>query len=51
MVLTNYGTVNWSNITIHGVNGNNQQIYNYGLWNEQSDDYFAGAYNGGSGIV
>ncbi len=49
-ILTNYGTVNWANTTIHGVNGNNQRIYNYGLWNEQGDDYFAGAYNGGSAL-
>ena len=49
-ILTNYGTVNWASTTIHGVNGNNQQIYNYGLWNEQSDDYFAGTFNGGSAL-
>jgi hypothetical protein len=48
LVLTNYGTVNWTNTTLHGVNGNNEQIYNYGLWNAQSDDTFAGAFNGGT---
>jgi hypothetical protein len=49
-VLTNYGTVNWTNTEIHGVDGYNQQIYNYGLWNAQSDNLFAGAFNGGSAL-
>ena len=44
LTLTNYGTVNWTNTTLYGVNGNNAQIYNYGLWNEQSDEIFHGGY-------
>ena len=48
LVLTNYGTVNWTNTTLYGISGNNAQIYNYGVWNAQSDDTFQGAYNGGS---
>ena len=48
LVLTNYGTVNWTNTPLYGVNGNNAQIYNYGLWNAQSDDTFQGGYNGGT---
>ena len=47
-VLTNYGTVNWSNTPIYGVNAANAQIYNYGLWNSQSDDEFLGGNNGGT---
>ena len=47
LVLTNYGTVNWTNTTLYGVSGRNAQIYNYGLWNAQSDNTFTGAYNGG----
>ena len=49
-VLTNYGTVNWNNTEIHGVDGYNEQIYNYGLWNAQSDNAFWGTYNGGSAL-
>jgi hypothetical protein len=49
-VLTNYGTVNWADTDIHGVDGYNEQIYNYGLWNAQSDNTFAAAYNGGSAL-
>ncbi len=49
-VLTNYGTINWNNVEIHGVNGNNQQIYNYGVWNAQSDNAFWGTFNGGSAL-
>src|ERR1019366_9538797 len=48
LVLTNYGTVNWTNTTLYGVSGNNAQIYNYGLWNAQSDNTFVGGYNGGT---
>ena len=40
LVLTNYGTINQTNSSIYG--GDGTQIYNYGLWNEQSDDYFYG---------
>jgi hypothetical protein len=46
-ILTNYGTVNWTNTTIYGRAGQNAQIYNYGLWDAQSDDYFEGGYDGG----
>ena len=46
-ILTNYGTVNWTNTHLYGRNGLNAHIYNYGLWNEQSDDAFSGAFNGG----
>ena len=47
LVLTNYGTVNWMNTTLYGVSGHNAQIYNYGLWNAQSDNTFVGNYNAG----
>ena len=47
LVLTNYGTVNWTNTPLYGISGRNAQIYNYGLWNAQSDNTFTGAYNGG----
>ncbi|HEX3718978.1 MAG TPA: hypothetical protein VH595_13500, partial [Verrucomicrobiae bacterium] len=40
LTLTNYGTVNWTNTTINS--GLGTQIYNYGLWNAQSDDGFVG---------
>ena len=49
-VLTNYGTVNWTNTDIHGVDGYNQQIYNYGGWNAQSDNAFLGAFNNGPAL-
>src|ERR1035438_8481256 len=48
LVLTNYGTVNWINTPLYGLSGNNAQIYNYGLWNAQSDNTFTGAYQGGT---
>ncbi len=48
LVLTNYGTINWSNTPLYGINGHNAQVYNYGLWNAQSDNQFYGAYNGGA---
>ena len=48
LVLTNYGTVNWSNATLYGINNHNAQIYNYGVWNVQSDNAFNGGWNGGS---
>src|ERR1035438_2693241 len=47
LVLTNYGTVNWTNTPLYGMGGNNAQIYNYGLWNAQSDNIFQGGYQGG----
>ena len=50
LVLTNYGTVNWSNTDIYSHGPNNAQIYNYGLWNVQSDNEFYGSYYGGSTV-
>jgi hypothetical protein len=41
--------VNWTNTTIYA--GSAPQIYNYGLWNEQSDDTFDGANLGGASTV
>ncbi|HUZ07501.1 MAG TPA: hypothetical protein VMV89_08425, partial [Candidatus Paceibacterota bacterium] len=37
-VVTNYGTLAWSSGTIRG--GNGTAIYNYGLWDAQSDQQF-----------
>ena len=51
LVLTNYGTVNWTNSALYGFNGLNAQIYNYGLWNEQSDDNFQGKASGNGGTT
>src|SRR5579872_5843957 len=48
LILTNYGTVNWSNATIYSLNKANAQIYNYGTWNAQSGGQFQGGYNGGT---
>jgi len=48
LVLTNYGTVVWTNCTIYGQAPGNAHIYNYGLWNAQSDNQFQGGYGGGS---
>jgi hypothetical protein len=50
LVLTNYGTVNWTNASLLGGSGLNVSIYNYGLWNAQSDNTFAGGYNGGTSL-
>ena len=47
-ILTNYGTVNWTNTTIYSYGPNNAQIYNYGTWTAQSDDQFLGGYGGGT---
>ena len=49
-ILTNYGTVNWTNTTIYSYGTNNAQIYNYGLWDAQSDNAFFGGYGGGISI-
>ena len=44
-MVTNNGTVTWSSGTIRG--GSGATIYNYGLWNAQSDQSFnQGAYGG-----
>jgi len=48
LVLTNYGLVNLINTTIYSYGPNNAQIYNYALWNMQSDTTFHGGWNGGS---
>jgi hypothetical protein len=48
LVFTNNGTVNWTNATLYGLNSNNAQIYNYGLWNAQSDNLFQGGNGGGT---
>ena len=50
LVLTNYGTVNWTNADIYSHGPNTTQIYNYGLWNAQSDNEFYGGYYGGSTV-
>ena len=45
LILTNFGTVTWTNTTLFGLNGTNVQIFNYGTWNALSDNTFAGGYN------
>ena len=50
LTLTNNGTVNWTNTPIWSGLGMTVYIYNFGLWNEQSDDYFAGAVYGGATV-
>ena len=40
-VLTNYGTINWTNTDLYGRSG--LQIYNYGLWDAQTNNTFYGA--------
>ena len=50
LLLTNNGTVTWSNTTIYGLNSNNARIYNYGLRDAQSDNTFVGGYSGGQSI-
>ena len=47
-VVTNYGTVTWVNGTIRG--GSGTVVYNYNLWDCQSDQQFNNAY-GGSGTT
>jgi hypothetical protein len=44
-VVTNYGTVVWASGTLRG-GGSGTAIYNYGLWNAQSDQIFNDAYGG-----
>jgi hypothetical protein len=46
--VTNYGTFVWANATIRG--GNSGVVYNYGLWNAQSDQTFSQAYGGGTEV-
>ena len=43
-VVTNNGTVTWASGAIRG--GSGTTIYNYGLWNAQSDQTFNNAYGG-----
>jgi hypothetical protein len=45
-LLTNYGTVNWSSGNFAG--DNNPKIYNYGLWNDQSDNTLFGQQTSGN---
>ena len=45
LILTNFGTVTWTNTTLFGLNGTNVEIFNYGTWNALSDNTFAGGYN------
>jgi hypothetical protein len=44
--LTNYGTVSWSAGTLVG--DNSPQIFNYGLWNAQSNNTFSGQQSTGT---
>ncbi len=48
LLLTNLGTVNWTNVGIYSYGPSNAQIYNIGSWNEQGDDSFTGGYDGGT---
>ena len=48
LIMTNYGTVNWSNTTVYSYGPNNAQIYNYGTWYALSDEQFLGSYGGGT---
>jgi hypothetical protein len=50
LLLTNYGTVTWSNVTIYG-RGAASAIYNYGLWDMQTDNGFVGGYDGGNTAI
>ena len=45
-VVTNYGTVAWASGTIQG--GNGTAIYNYGLWDAQSDQQLNNNLGGGT---
>jgi hypothetical protein len=45
-VVTNYGTLAWSSGTIRG--GNGTAVYNYGLWDAQSDQTFNDDFGGGT---
>jgi hypothetical protein len=48
-VVTNYGTLAWASGTIRG--GNNTFIYNYGLWDAQSDQQLNNAFGGSIGTI
>src|ERR1039458_10169483 len=43
-VVTNYGTLAWASGQLRG--GNNSAIYNYGLWESQSDEQLNDAFGG-----
>ena len=45
-VLTNQGTVEWVSGTLRGGGGGATTVYNYGVWNAQSDQSFNNAYGG-----
>ena len=45
LLLTNYGTVNWNGTDLQCEAS--PQIYNYGLWDAQTNNTFYGAYSGG----
>jgi hypothetical protein len=47
MALTNYGTVNWTGGDLEC--NNSPHVYNYGLWNAETDNTFVGQFNGGAG--
>ena len=47
-VVTNYGTLTWASGTIRG--GSGATIYNYGLWDAQSDQNFNNAYGGANAV-
>ncbi len=49
LILTNYGTVTWTNTPLYA--GEGTQIYNYGLWDLQSDNGIIGEYYGGPAMV
>ncbi len=49
LILTNYGTVTWTNTPLYA--GQGTQIYNYGLWNLQSDNGINGEASGGPATV
>src|ERR1035441_5654548 len=46
--VTNYGTLTWASGQLRG--GNGSVVYNYGLWDAQSDQLFEDAF-GGAGAV
>src|ERR1035438_2442665 len=48
-IVTNNGTVAWWSGTIRG--GNNTFIYNYGLWDAQSDQQLNNAFGGSIGTI
>ena len=49
LVLTNYGTVVWSNLDLGG--SLSPRIYNYGLWDAKTNNAFYGSYQGSGTAV